>query len=305
MAKRQLFSLEHVITLVVNGIAILIGILITIFYGRCKALHTFPCYNKLTINLIILMNNFIRILPLIYIEEGEWQFLKDAQAYLIIFTDKLFLIILTNQIIIQYLGIMHTNYYFLHEKQIFLYGTLISTVISLVIAGVFIADGALSRDDKLYFYGNNDIAYKKIIDTIYDGILVFINILCLIVIIINSSIYTKKAKISGMENTYYEHNFTQALIKFFVNTITYVISFLIIYRIFTGFGLTDCIYLLNCVIVDIIYCFNRTIIKELCKFCCNKKLMLIDDKEQTKSLQRVDTYGIEDCSSEDDDGDDF
>ena len=303
MAERHLFNIQHIITLVVNGITILIGILITIFYGRCKALHTFPCYNKLTINLIILINNFLRVLPLTYIEEGECKFLKDAQAYLIIFTDKFFLIILTNQIIIQYFGIMHTNFYFLHEKQIFIYGTLISAIISLAISGIFIVGGSSSKDDKLYYYGNNDIIYKKIIDTVYDGILVFINILCLIVIIINSSIYTKKAKISGMENTYYEHNFTQALIKFFVNIITYVISFMIIYRVFTGFGLTDCIYLLNCIIVDILYCFNGTVIKELCKICCHKKY--IDDKEMKKTLYRVDTYGTMDGCSEDDDDDDF
>lgn len=303
MAERQLYSLPHILTLVVNGIAILIGILITIFYRRCKALHTFPCYNKLTINLIIFINNLLRVIPLTYIKDGECQFLKDAQGYLIIFSDKFFLIILTNQIIIQYLGIMHTNYYFLHEKQIFIYGTLISAIISLAIAGIFIVGGASSKDDKLYYYGNNDVYYKKVIDTIYDGILVLINILCLIVIIINSSIYTKKAKISGMGNTYYEHNFTQALIKFFANIITYLISFLIIFRVFTGFGLTDFIYLLNCVIVDIIYCFNIVVIKELCKFCCNKKL--IDDKEQKTSLLRVDTYGISDNSSEDDDEDDF
>ena len=85
MAERQLYSLPHILTLVVNGIAILIGILITIFYRRCKALHTFPCYNKLIINLIIFINNLLRVIPLTYIKDGECQFLKDAQGYLIIF----------------------------------------------------------------------------------------------------------------------------------------------------------------------------------------------------------------------------
>ena len=46
---RKLYSPAHIATLTVNGIGILLGIFITIFYISCKVLHTYPCYNKLTV----------------------------------------------------------------------------------------------------------------------------------------------------------------------------------------------------------------------------------------------------------------
>ena len=297
---RKLYSPAHIATLTVNGIGILLGIFITIFYISCKVLHTYPCYNKLTVNLIILLDNIIRIIPLGITKDGEYEFWKGAQAFLLIFFDKFFLIILTNQILIQYFGIMHTNFYFKHEKKIFFIGTILSAIISIILASIFIGGGYESKSDKLYFYGKNDLPYKKSIDTIYNSILLVINVICLIIIMINSSAWNKKSKKEGMDNIYYEHNFIQALIKFLVNTLTYVISFLIIYRCLSGYGITDLIYLINCLIVNIVYCFNKFVNNAFCNtFCiCIYKNLLINQQNVKKS----DTYNI--MNDEDDDDDD-
>ena len=297
---RKLYSPAHIATLTVNGIGILLGIFITIFYISCKVLHTYPCYNKLTVNLIILLDNIIRIIPLGITKDGEYEFWKGAQAFLLIFFDKFFLIILTNQILIQYFGIMHTNFYFKHEKKIFFIGTILSAIISIILASIFIGGGYESKSDKLYFYGKNDLPYKKSIDTIYNSILLVINVICLVIIMINSSAWNKKSKKEGMDNIYYEHNFIQALIKFLVNTLTYVISFLIIYRCLSGYGITDLIYLINCLIVNIVYCFNKFVNNAFCNtFCiCIYKNLPINQQNVKKS----DTYNI--MNDEDDDDDD-
>ena len=299
---RKLYSPKHLATLAINGIAILLGLFITIFYIICKVLHTYPCYNKLTVNLIILIDNIVRIIPLALIEnENEYEFWKNAQAFLLIFFDKFFLIILTNQILIQYFGIMHTNFYFKHEKKIFFIGTILSAIISIILASIFIGGGYESKSDKLYFYGKNDLPYKKSIDTIYNSILLVINVICLIIIMINSSAWNKKSKKEGMDNIYYEHNFIQALIKFLVNTLTYVISFLIIYRCLSGYGITDLIYLINCLIVNIVYCFNKFVNNAFCNtFCiCIYKNLSINQQNVTKS----DTYNIMNDDDDDDDDD--
>ena len=296
----ELYSPAHIATLVVNGIAILLGIFITIFYIICKVLHTYPCYNKLTVNLIILVDNIIRIIPLALYENDDLNdFLKNAQAFLLIFFDKFFLIILTNQIVIQYFGIMQTNFYFNNEKKIFIFGTILSAIISIALAWIFIIGGYEYKKDKLYYYGRNDLGYKKVIDTVYYSILLAVNVFCLIIIIINSSVWNKKSKSEGMENIYYEHNFIQSLLKFIVNTLTYVISFLIIYRCLSGYGITDLIYLINCLIVNIVYCFNKVVIKEFCKrFCCFiYKNYNINDT----NIHRITTYGDTDDDNDDDD----
>ena len=297
-----LYSPKHIATLIVNGIAILLGLFITIFYSICKALHTYPCYNKLTVNLIILIDNIIRMIPLALIENGDdYKFLNYSQAFLLVFFDKFLLIILTNQIIIQYLGIMHTNFYFEKEKYIFIFGTLLSGIISIILAGIFIGEGIVKKPDKFYYYGNNDSEYKKVIDTVYYSILLVINVFCLIIIIINSSTWNKKSKKEGMGNIYYEHNLIQSLIKFIINSITYVISFLIIYRCLSGYGITDLIYLINCLIVNIFYCFNKVVINEFCKkfCCCFYKKYSINQED----ISKANTYSI--SSEDDDDEDDF
>jgi hypothetical protein len=297
MASTGLFSPRHILTITTNGIIILICLIVTILYIRCKPLHTYPCYNKLTVNLIILVNNVFRVIPLQLYDRNLGSFLKNLQGFFLIFTDKFYLIILTNQIIIQYFGIMLTNFYFKKEKQIFIYGTILSAMIAIVLAGVFIREGYVYKKDKLYYYGDNNKTYKKIIDTIYNGLLLFINVISLIIIIINSSIRSKLAKSSGMGNTNYEHNFTQALIKFIVNAITYIIAFLIIYRTISGYDITDFVYLVGCLIVEIAYCFNKAVIKEICKlFSCQKN----EEDKETGPLLKTNTFGEEDANANDD-----
>jgi hypothetical protein len=293
-----LFSPKHILTIITSGIIILICLIVTFLYIKCKALHTYPCYNKLAINIIVLANNIFRVIPLVILNNVP-DFLKNAQAFLLIFTDKFFLIILTNQIVIQYFGIMQTNFYFKKEKQIFIYGTILSAMISIALAGVFIKGGykdKKEKNDKLYYYGNNDEDYKKIIDTVYNGLLLVINVISLIIIIINSSIKSKLAKSSGMGDSNYEHNFTQALIKFIVNAITYIISFLIIHRVITGHGITDFVYLMGCLIVEIAYCFNRAVIKEICKLCFCKTY---EEDKMDGPLLKTNTFGGEDLPSND------
>ena len=286
-----MFTPKHVLTIVINGLIILICLIVTILYIKCKALHTYPCYNKLTVNLIILVNNIFRVIPFQLYRDNIGKFPKGLQAFILIFTDKFYLIILTNQIVIQYFGIMLTNFYFKNEKKIFIYGTILSAIISLIIAGIFIKDGFEDKRDKLYYYGISGLTYKIIMDTIYNGILLTINVVSLTIIIINSAIRSKIAKSSGVGNSNYEYNFTQALIKFIVNAITYVIAFLIIYRALSGSDLTDFVYLIGCLIVEVAYCFNRAVIREICKICCCKRYE--EDQEGILAPLRTNTFGNE------------
>jgi len=286
-----MFTPKHVLTIVINGLIILICLIVTILYIKCKALHTYPCYNKLTVNLIILVNNIFRVIPFQLYRDNIGKFPKGLQAFILIFTDKFYLIILTNQIVIQYFGIMLTNFYFKNEKKIFIYGTILSAIISLIIAGIFIKDGVEEKRDKLYYYGISGSTYKIIMDTIYNGILLTINVVSLTIIIINSAIRSKIAKSSGVGNSNYEYNFTQALIKFIVNAITYVIAFLIIYRALSGSDLTDFVYLIGCLIVEVAYCFNRAVIREICKICCCKRYE--EDQEGILAPLRTNTFGNE------------
>ena len=286
-----MFTPKHVLTIVINGLIILICLIVTILYIKCKALHTYPCYNKLTVNLIILVNNIFRVIPFQLYRDNIGKFPKGLQAFILIFTDKFYLIILTNQIVIQYFGIMLTNFYFQNEKKIFIYGTILSAIISLIIAGIFIKDGFEDKRDKLYYYGISGLTYKIIMDTIYNGILLTINVVSLTIIIINSAIRSKIAKSSGVGNSNYEYNFTQALIKFIVNAITYVIAFLIIYRALSGSDLTDFVYLIGCLIVEVAYCFNRAVIREIYKICCCKRYE--EDQEGILAPLRTNTFGNE------------
>ena len=196
---------------------------------------------------------------------------------------------------------MHTNFYFEKEKKIFIFGTILSAIISIALAWIFIIGGYEYKKDKLYYYGRNDLGYKKVIDTVYYSILLAVNLFCLIIIIINSSVWNKKSKSEGMENIYYEHNFIQSLLKFIVNTLTYVVSFLIIYRTISGYGITDLVYLLSCLIVNIVYCVNKVVLEEFYKkFCCCFYDKFSDTEGQ---VRRVNSLGMEENDDEGDDDD--
>ena len=86
----------------------------------------------------------------------------------------------------------------------------------------------------------------------------------------------KKDKIKeSMNDTDYEHHLFKIILMFIANSFLYIESFLILYdKLSVPDDYIDLVYLVTCLIVDLIYSINRKVIFEskklFCKKLCNK-----------------------------------
>lgn len=275
---------------ILNGVIIFITLYLIFLYIKSDTFRIYPCYNILIISFIVLYDNIIRLLPLRFIKAIKiFAAFKYTQAFLLTFMDKLLLTTITCQVVITYLGVCHTRFYFDSEKQIFVSTLLIGVIISIIISLVYIIlPGKLANyGDYFYCY---DFGYiKKIIDIIFNGFFLLITIALTLLLL--GYIGTKKKEVSlGLiEDLDYGHHFTKILIMFIVNSLLFIESFLIvfdvdfIYRIFN----IDLLYLISCLVILLYYTINKKVIQETTKiFCYNyyKKTVEADKKKFDSSL---------------------
>ena len=78
---------------------------------------------------------------------------------------------------------------------------------------------------------------------------------------------SKKETLGIIEDLDYGHHHTKIIIMFFVNSLTIVESYLIIYDKLP-YEYVDLIYLSTCLIIDLYYTINKIIIKETMKIFC-------------------------------------
>ena len=115
----------------------LITLYLTILYIKSEAFHTYSCYNIILMSIVILLDSLLQLVPKGFGNDGEyegWEYVKDLVT---IFFDKMILSVLAMQVIVLYMGIIHSKYYFEHEKVIFIVGTIVSAIISGILAAIY------------------------------------------------------------------------------------------------------------------------------------------------------------------------
>jgi hypothetical protein len=154
----------------------------------------------------------------------------------------------------------------------------------------------------IYWYCG-DSPVKRIIDPIYIGILIAINFFCILILLIYISHKIKKASKGEIEDLGYCHHFTRVLLMFFVNMLTLIEQYLIIYDVFDYKVVNiDFIYLSTCLIIDLFYTINKTIYDETCVIFCHKtikkpKNILMEDitsskEDDEEDMQRTESWDI-------------
>ena len=289
---------------------LLITFYLTFLYIKSKEFHTYPCYNIIIMSITIFIGGIINIF--IPNDLGNnftkfiWGFLKD-------FFNKLILAILTMQVIVLYLGIMKTGFYYSREKLIFIFGTIVCCGVSVAIAIVF--NSVKVYDNKYYEYLDN---YEEVndpnlgnelkrrlysiisIEMIFGGVLFVINVFCLIVVMNYISKKNKEAKAGLIEDLGYKQQLIRFIFMFFLNIIAIVSSS--IFLVFDVFDrkVNESIYLATCFIIDLAYSINKTVYAETLKLFCKKSSE--NEGRQTNELKKKNTFGEDsDGSGEDED----
>jgi hypothetical protein len=277
--------------IILNVFIILIAIFIFILYIKDKNFHTVPCYNMMTISLLLFFDNILRVIP----TEGSDVF-QYIQAFILITFDKLLLCVLTVQAIIYYLGVIKTEFYYAKEKIIYIMSLIISVVISITLASIYISYGKVKYG--IYYY-SSDSELKRIIDPTFIGILLFVNLFCIIILLVYVSGKKREASKGLIEDLDYKHHFIRILLMFFVNILTFIEQYLIIYDALDGLHIDiDLLYLSTCLIIDLFYTINKTIYEETLKIFCHKnvnkpkniKMEDDNDEDNDDTIQRSDSW---------------
>ena len=281
--------MNNIPTYILNAFLILIAIYIFILYVKDKNFHEIPCYNMMIISLLLFLDNILRVIPV-----GNIDVLQIIQASILVFFDKFLLNTLTVQAILFYFGVILNKKYEKNKKAIFITSFSISFIISIILATTYIIIGGRTSYGIYWYCGDNSV--KKIIDPIFVGILIAINSFCILILL--GYLYNKINKVSKgeIEDLDYCHNFTRVLLMFFVNMLTFIEQYLIIFDVFDFNEVNvDFIYLSTCLIIDLYYTLNKTIYDETCFIFCNKpikKPKKMNDEEE-ENMQRSESWSIE------------
>ena len=140
----------------------------------------------------------------------------------------------------------------------------------------------------LYNYVD-DLGNKGTFDTIFNSIFLGLNTFFCIIIILNICIRKEEIEKEMLNENDYEHDLNRMIIIFITNTLFYVESFLIIYdKLPVPDNYIDLVYIITCLIINLIYTINKVVIKETKKIFCKK--LFAEERIQSKTFVQTNTY---------------
>lgn len=297
------------IQFIILAFMLLITFYLTFLYIKSKEFKTYSCYNLIIMSIVIFLGAVVNIfMPKDEGNDGT----KFVLGLIKDFFNKIIMSILTMQVIVLYLGIMKTDFYYQREKIIFIVGLLASVAVSVVISILF---NGLKFDDGKYMDYLDD--YKSevnehlsdklerrfytiiIIEEVFCFVILVINTFCLIVVMNYISKKNKEAKAGLIEDLGYNKQLIRFILIFFLNLIAIAASsVLLVFEVFDA-TTNQSIYLGTTFIIDLCYSINKTVYNETLKiFCKNKEI-----SENSTELKKKNTFEEEDNGGGDDDED--
>ena len=287
----------NIVTYIANSFIILITFYLIFLYIKGKEFHQKKVFNIILLGMTLFFDNILRLIPMdVYI-------LRHIQAFLLTFFDKLILTTITSQALIIYFGACQTRLYYKNELAMFLVPLILGlsisaalTILYIIIANKEVGDGGITNFDgkNNYFYViGTDL--KVLCDTIFNGVFLFVNVFCSVVLLIFLSQKKKKAELGIIEDLDYGHHHLKIILMFILNSMMFIESFLIIYDKMPS-DYIDLIYVISCLLLDLYYAINKIIIKETMRIFCIKLY-----NKKYPDIKDADTVGVENDEGEYDD----
>jgi hypothetical protein len=287
----------NIVTYIANSFIILITFYLIFLYIKGKEFHQKKVFNIILLGMTLFFDNILRLIPMdVYI-------LRHIQAFLLTFFDKLILTTITSQALIIYFGACQTRLYYKNELAMFLVPLILGLAISaaLTILYIIIANKEVGNGGITNFDGKNNYFYvigtdlKVLCDTIFNGVFLFVNVFCSVVLLIFLSQKKKKAELGIIEDLDYGHHHLKIILMFILNSMMFIESFLIIYDKMPS-DYIDLIYVISCLLLDLYYAINKIIIKETMRIFCFKLY-----NKKYPDIKDADTVGVENDEGEYDD----
>lgn len=299
--------MTHPVLIIISIIITFFAVFLIIIYSKKKKFRSFPCYFNILFTLIIALDNLIRLIPggkgNGKGDEKPKDVLCHIQAFSLTFFDKLMLAFMTIYSIIAYLGSFHMHCYKLHEILIFIILIIIGLLISLISTLIFYLNGISNRSQYCYVETKNH--FKKIVDSVITGILLFISLICIVKLLIQINLLKKDMKNNTENERINEEavkfHFLRFTSSFFINLFTFGYVIILINKIFSMESfIKDLIYILLSLIAELFFTINSELIKEAIKMitCTPDKETNKNEDDNQRYTEISENLNEEECDNE-------
>jgi hypothetical protein len=285
--------------IIISLIIAIFTILIIIIYCKGESFKSYPCYFNIFFCIAITLDNFLRLFQLSPgREDGEGSALCWMQAILLSFFDKIILNSITIYSIIHFLGIHMQIFYEKYLKAIYILLVIINICLSSLLTLIFALQGLSLTSEVCYIHTKNPT--KKIIDTIYTCILLFIDLICISLIIYGvcklSRNYRESQEARKISAT--RKYICRFIFDLIINIITFGYILLLINKMVFFIDdehkyYKDIIYICLCLMIELFFTLNSELSKELMRLLTCNKVERFKKKERPEEEAISDTEEVE------------
>ena len=265
---------------VICVLIVLFNIFLVFIYVKSK-FNSYPYYFNIFFCVTISLNNIIRLITSDRKHDEEVSAICKVQAIFLTFSDKLILACVCSYSVINYIGMIKTEFYKSSEKLIYIVLAIVSLLISIISTIIFISQGYSSHSEFCYADTSNNV--KKIADSIITGILFGVSLLCLVILIANVIKLKNTIESEAPERT---SNIGYHICRFSFDIIINIVLFIHILLISNkaidsdGSYVKDLIYILLCLVIEVFFTVNREFIKETKRILTCQKINNRDEEGQ-------------------------
>ena len=234
-----------------------------------------PFHFNIFFCIVISLDNAIRLIPVEDVNIENPSIWCRVQGFSLSFFDKLFLTSITIYSIINYIIMILPKLYEKKMKLIYIILILVNICFSLGLTILFYLQGMNDTSvDHQFCYVDTKGPIKKSVDTIYTIILFFIDVFCIISILIKMCLLMKKWDEKRTES---KRNLCHHFLRFSVDLFINIITFGFIYLLINGklpidkAIVKDYIYIILGLITELFFTINWEFIRETMRIItCNK-----------------------------------
>ena len=264
----------YIVQIIISALIAIITIYLIALFIKSETFKSYSCFNILLMSIILFLDCFILALTVSIGKKAN----QEGKFILLLFKtffDKMILSVLSLQVIIVYAGIIHTDYYYSHEKSFVKIGNAICAIISGALAAIYTSIRWV-KDDKgnsIFDYdldddNNGKIKMRslatKIIETIFCGINLIVIVFFLVVVILHISKKRREAKAGLIQDLGYGNQILRFSLIFSVNIIALIFEGLVInfskeigisaYNEYCGI-----VFLVICFLIQLCFMINKTV----------------------------------------------
>ena len=284
------------------GIIIIITIYLTVIYITLRLslkknnssqtninIRSYPCYLNIILSMTIAVNNICRLIT----TKNPDSIACQIQAFILACFDKLIPTTITANSFLTYKGLCHNDYYIDHIKPLFIITNSIGLFISIVFALIFTIRGTVYFKVCYILGGPN----KEIPDTILTSILFILYLYFTLKSILFLAKNMKELSLKAIEKEYnktFSFHYFRMIISLILCSAFFIVTLLIINdSLFFGYDYIDLTFITLCLIIDLFFTLNQTVIKQTLK-CFNKRKeeddndnTFVDDNEETDDNHKL------------------